>query len=97
MKKKSGHLKRNKKIALDCYLRFMSGQTEEEIGLIYGWKIQIVEGGRRRCITAWRHIKDGEKDWEKVRISGAKAFGIEYKPLVRIRRCKNSLKNKKST
>ena len=87
-KKKSGHQKRDKKIALDCYLRYIEGQTQEEIGLYYGWKIQHDVWGRPRCITAWRHIQDGEKAWEKVRISGAKAFGIEYKPLFRVRRRK---------
>ncbi len=89
--KKSGHLKRNEKIALDCYRRYMSGQTEEEIGLYYKWKIQVVERGRRRCITAWRHIKDGEKAYERTGKLKERAFDIPFKPLIKVQRRKKTI------
>lgn len=91
VKKKVGRPTRDLEIALDCYMRYLNGQTETQIGLHYHWKRRKSDLGRLQCMTARRHIRDGEKIYARKGLLREEVFGIKFNEPVRVRRRRKSI------
>lgn len=87
MKRKVGRPGRDLKVALDCVKEWLEGETEVEIGLRRGWKIQEdFYETPRLCRRAHRYIKDGMNEYIRKRRLREQTFGIEFKEPVRRKR-----------
>jgi hypothetical protein len=91
--KEIGHPRRDKKRTLDCFLRYIKGESEEQLGLAFNWKITEDDFGKKRCKTARRYIRDGKREHREFGLLIERTFGIKYKPPVRKRRLKKSIDN----
>jgi hypothetical protein len=82
-----GRPKRDRGLAIKCYLERMDGKTSVQIGIDNGWRIQS-ESSRYRCVTAERYIKFGRMSLKESR---EKVFGIKSEAPIRAKHRKKPI------
>ena len=82
--------RRDQNIALDCYQRWLRGETEAEVGQSYGWPLQEDDCRRFRCKTAHRYIEYGRQIHKMKGKLREAAFDIKYVVPVRVKRRRRS-------
>jgi hypothetical protein len=74
-----GRPKRDRRLAIKCYLERRKGKGSVQIRIDNGWRIQS-EGGRLRCKTAECYIKEGRRIYKELI---KETFGIKYEAPIR--------------
>jgi hypothetical protein len=82
-KKRVGRPKRDRRLAIKCYLEYKKGLKSAQIGFSNGWRVES-EGGRSRSRTAEIYVRLGRK---YLKESTEKAFApIDPTPPSKTRR-----------